>query len=91
MWKTLLNILQSVLTLARDLEENRKEIKELNETIYKLALIVRGLSDKVDGQAQHQALDRKALILQLKNELPQSAKRKRVPPARKNKRQNRAR
>lgn len=31
MWKTLLTILQSVFTLARDLEENRKETKELNE------------------------------------------------------------
>jgi len=43
MWKTLLTALQNLLTLARDLEDNRKEIKDLNEKIYKLATIVHGL------------------------------------------------
>ena len=43
MWKIVLTTLQNLLTLARDLEENRKEIKELNEKLYKLASAVRSL------------------------------------------------
>ena len=69
MWKTLLTILQNVLTLARDLEENRKEIKEINEKLYSLASVVRSLSEKIDANAQLGEAERKALILQLENEL----------------------
>lgn len=69
MWKTLLTILQNVLTLARDLEENRKEIKELNEKLYSLASVVRSLSEKIEANAQLGESERKALILQLENEL----------------------
>jgi hypothetical protein len=69
MWKTLLTILHNVLTLARDLEENRKEIKELNEKIYALATTVRSLSDKIDANARQAVSERKALILQLENAL----------------------
>jgi ABC-type transporter Mla subunit MlaD len=72
MWKTLLTILKNLLTLARDLEENRKEVKELNEKIYALASAVRNLSDKIDANAQHEASERKTLILQLENELLRS-------------------
>jgi ABC-type transporter Mla subunit MlaD len=72
MWKTLLTILQNLLTLSRDLEENRNEVKELNEKIYALASTVRSLSDKIDSNAQHEASERKALILQLENELLKS-------------------
>jgi hypothetical protein len=69
MWKTLLTVLKNLLTLARDLEENRKEIKDLNEKVYELASIVRSLSDKIDSTLQNEASERKALVLQLENEL----------------------
>jgi len=69
MWKTVLTALKNLLTLARDLEENRQEIKELNEKIYGLALAVRSLSDKIDANAQQEASERRALILQLENDL----------------------
>jgi hypothetical protein len=69
MWKTLLTALQNLLTLARDLEDNRKEIKDLNEKIYKLATIVHGLSEKIDANARQEVVERKALVLQLENEL----------------------
>lgn len=65
MWKTLLTILQNVLTLARDLEENRKEIRELNEKLYSLASVVRSLSEKIEANVQLGEAERKALILQL--------------------------
>jgi uncharacterized coiled-coil DUF342 family protein len=75
MWKIVLTTLQNLLTLARDLEENRKEIKELNEKIYKLASAVRSLSEKIDSNAQHEASERKALILQLENDLLKAEKK----------------
>ena len=74
MWKTLLTALQNLLTLARDLEDNRKEIKELNEKIYKLATIVHGLSEKIDANARQEVVERKALVLQLENELLKAGK-----------------
>jgi cell division septum initiation protein DivIVA len=69
MWKTVLTALKNLLTLARDLEENRQEIKELNEKIYGLASAVRSLSDKIDANAQQEASERRALILRLENDL----------------------
>ncbi len=69
MWNTIITILLNVLGLARDLEENRKEIKELNEKVYTLAGAVRSLSDKVDANVQIEVAERKALVLQLQNEL----------------------
>lgn len=78
MWKTLLTILQNVFTLARDLEENRKEIKELNEKVYALASAVRSLSDKIDANAQQEASEREALILKLENELLKAGHKSRL-------------
>ncbi len=60
MWKTVLTALKNLLTLARDLEENRQEIKDLNEKIYGLASAVRSLSDKIDANAQQEASERRA-------------------------------
>ena len=74
MWKTLLTALQNLLTLARDLEDNRKEIKDLNEKIYKLATIVHGLSEKIDANARQEVVERKALVLQLENALLKEGK-----------------
>jgi len=75
MWKILLTILQNVFTLARDLEENRKEIKELNEKVYALASAVRSLAEKIEASSQREASERKALILQIENELLKAGKR----------------
>jgi archaellum component FlaC len=69
MWKTIITILLNVFGLARDLEENRKEIKDLNEKVYALAGAVRSLSDKLDANVQIGVAERKALVLQLQNEL----------------------
>lgn len=69
MWKTILTFFQNVLMLARDLEENRQEIKELNEKIYRLTIIVQRLSDKLDANAQQEQAEREKLRLQLENEL----------------------
>ena len=68
MWKTILTVLMNVLGLARDLEENRKEIKDLNEKVYKLAAVVQSLSDKIDANVQIDEVERKALVLQVQNE-----------------------
>lgn len=69
MWKTIITVLLNVFGLARDLEENRNEIKDLNEKLYALAGVVRSLSDKLDANLQIGEAERKALLLQLENEL----------------------
>lgn len=74
MWKTILTFFQNVLMLARDLEESRQEIKELNEKIYRLTAIVQSLSDKIDANSQHERAEREKLVLQLENELLKSGR-----------------
>jgi hypothetical protein len=74
MWKTILTVLQNVLTLARDLEENRQQVKELNEKVYRLTNIVQRLSDRLDAQAQQERAEREKLVLQLENELLKSGR-----------------
>jgi len=69
MWKTILTVLLNLVRLARDLEENRKEIKELNEKMYKFAGVVQSLSDKIDANIQIGDIERKAFLLQVQNEL----------------------
>jgi hypothetical protein len=68
MWKTILTVLVNVFGLARDLEDNRKEIKELNEKLYKLAGLVQKLSDRIDANIEIGEVERKALVLQVQNE-----------------------
>jgi ABC-type transporter Mla subunit MlaD len=81
MWKTVLTALKNLLTLARDLEENRREIKDLNEKIYRLASAVQGLADKIDANAQKEISERRALVLQLENDLLKARRETRVPSA----------
>jgi hypothetical protein len=69
MWKTVLTALQHVLSLARDLEQNRRDIKDLDQKIHRLASAVQSLSDKIDANAKQETTERKALVLQLQNEL----------------------
>jgi hypothetical protein len=54
--------------LARDLEENRKEIKELNEKVYALASSCVACLTKLT-LTQRETAERKALVLKLENEL----------------------
>jgi len=88
MWKIVLTTLQNLLTLARDLEENRKEIKELNEKIYKLASAVRSLSEKIESNAQYEASERKSFTLEVQNELLKAGKRVQLPKTRKARRKS---
>jgi septal ring factor EnvC (AmiA/AmiB activator) len=74
MWKTILTVVQNLFTLARDLEENRSEIKELNERMYRLAAAVQRLSDKIDANARQERAEREKLTLQLENELLKSGR-----------------
>ena len=57
---------------SRDLEENRKEIKQINEKIFVLASAVQTLSDKIDANAKTEAAARNILVLELENQLLRS-------------------
>lgn len=70
--ETLLTVIQNLLTLARDLEENRQEIKELNEKVYRLAAAVQRLSDKLDANERQERAEREKMRLQIENEMLKS-------------------
>jgi septal ring factor EnvC (AmiA/AmiB activator) len=91
MWKTLLTVLQNVLTLARDLEESRREIKELNEKIYRLTAVVQRLSDRIDANERQERAEREKLALQLEYELLKSGRETKLLGSKKSAKKRRGR
>lgn len=69
MLKKLLMLIESVLTLAGELQRNREEIKELRKEQLALSLAVQRLSDEVTLNSQHQSSEREKLALELENQL----------------------
>ena len=77
MWR-ILTILQDVLTLSRDVKEIRQDIRALYEKVHALTSDVRSLSEKIDGNVEQQAAERKALSLWFENELLKADKQARL-------------
>lgn len=75
MFKQLLTLAQTILTLAKDLEQNRDEIKEVRKDLLNLTLLVQRLSDEIRLTAQHESSEREKLVLQLQNELLKTSNR----------------
>ena len=82
MWKTLLIFIQNVLTLSKELEQTRADIKQINETLLKVTLTLQRLEDEIRIVSQRETSEREKLTLQLENEflkferrLPASAKK----------------
>jgi hypothetical protein len=72
MWRSLLNFIAAALTLARDLDERRKESKEIREELHRLSLAIVKLQDQLIGLADREQAEREklALRLQLEAKLP---------------------
>jgi septal ring factor EnvC (AmiA/AmiB activator) len=82
MWKQLLTLLQTVFTLARDIEETRTEMKNLREEVNKLTSVVVALKGQIDVIDQREIGEREKLALQLDNEfLKRDAVPKKLPPS----------
>lgn len=69
MWKKILTLIQTVITLAKDLERNREEIKEIRQDILNLTLSMQRLADEIRLTNQREASEREKLALQIENEL----------------------
>jgi septation ring formation regulator EzrA len=86
MWKQIYEWLKDILTITRDTQENRAEIKELRKEIERLTNIVQHLafdSQRLNEEIKHirkdEAQEREKLILKLENELLKSERRKELP------------
>jgi predicted nucleic acid-binding Zn-ribbon protein len=79
MWKKILEIAARLVTLGRELEQNRNDVKELRRDLLNLALLVQRLSDEIRLSGQREAAEREKLVLQLDNELLKFERK--LPPA----------
>ena len=69
---------QTVLTLSKDLEQNRADIKELRRDFMNLTLTVQRLADEIRLSSQQESSARENLALRLENELLKFERR--LPP-----------
>ncbi len=83
MWKDMFSFIQNVLTLARDQERLREDMKRLERLVLEHSLLLQRISDKLDMNAQKDRDEREKLALQLQIEMLKFEKR--LPPAEKKK------
>jgi predicted nucleic acid-binding Zn-ribbon protein len=76
MWKQLAELMAQLLTFARDIQQNRTDIKELREELKatqqefrQLALVVERLMYEVHRSTERAENDREKMALQLENAL----------------------
>ncbi|HEX8161916.1 MAG TPA: hypothetical protein VF538_08595 [Pyrinomonadaceae bacterium] len=74
MWRRLLNFIAAALTLARDLEQTREDIRRMHEQMHDLALAVERLQGRIVALAQHEQSEREKMELRFQLE------QKRLPP-----------
>lgn len=70
---------QTVLTLSKDLEQNRADIKELRRDFINLVMTVQRLADEIKLNNQQESSARENLALRLENEMLKFERR--LPPA----------
>jgi len=69
MWKQLAALIQTVFTLAKDLEQNRAEVREVRRDLLNLTLLVQRLSDEIKLTDQRESSEREKLALQIQVEM----------------------
>jgi hypothetical protein len=80
MWRKLWEFITHTLTLARDIEETRTEIKAIREELHRLSLAVVKLEGAVRALAQHEQDQREKLLLRFQLDQKQLAAK---PPIKK--------
>lgn len=79
MWKKLLTLAQNLVTLGKELEQNRVDIKEIRRDLLNLTLTVQRLADEIKLSSERESHGREKLVLKLENELLKFERR--LPPA----------
>lgn len=69
MWRQLLTLIRTAFTLARDLEQTRAEIKEINQQLLDMTLALQRLSDEIRLVSLREQSEREKLALELENAL----------------------
>jgi predicted nucleic acid-binding Zn-ribbon protein len=78
MWKEILDFGARLLTLSKELEQNRTDIKEIRQDLNRMALALQRLSDEIVLARERESSEREKLALQLENELLKFDRR--LPP-----------
>jgi cell shape-determining protein MreC len=81
MWKDFLSFIQTVVTLSREIAQNREEIKELKKTVVEHTLLLQRLADQIEMNRRADVHEREKLALQLQVEMLKFERR--LPPAEK--------
>jgi regulator of replication initiation timing len=68
MWSKLWTLLQTVMTLARDLEQTRNDVKDIRRDIVQLTLAVQHLANQIQLAKQEDASEREKMAMQLQIE-----------------------
>jgi hypothetical protein len=69
MWKILLDLGIKLLTLSKELDQDRVDIKEIRRDLLNLTLLVQRLSDEIKLNDEHHTSEREKLVLSLENSL----------------------
>lgn len=69
MWKSLYELVRTVLRLGEYVQEDREEIKEIRKDLQDLTLVVERLQAQVQHVSEREEREREMLMLQLENSL----------------------
>ena len=69
MWKEIFELLKQIITLGKELEQNRADMKEMRRDLLNLTLVVQRLSDEIKMNSQKESDEREKIILRVQNEL----------------------
>ncbi len=69
---------QTIMTIAKDLERTREDVKELKRNVLDLTLALQRLSDQIVMNKQQEKDEREKLLLQIRLEILNIEKR--LPP-----------
>lgn len=67
MWKDFLSLVRQVLTLSKDMEQTRSDIRDLQTKVEKIMLSLQRVSDEIVITREREQAARENLALQLEN------------------------
>lgn len=75
MWDKLWKLLQTVITLAKDLEQTRKDVRDIQQELMKLTMAVQHLAGEIQHAKREDASEREKMAMQLQIEFLKFEKR----------------